>query len=41
MQGEDIYRRAQELLDEIRNRAGDRSRTEAERGYLERLLELF
>jgi hypothetical protein len=41
MQGEDIYRRAQELLDEIRKRAGDQGRTEAERGYLGRLLELF
>ncbi len=41
MQGEDIYRRAQELLDEIRKRAGDQGRSEAERGYLDRLLELF
>lgn len=41
LQGEDVYRRAQELLDEIRKRAGDTGRSEAERGYLERLLGLF
>lgn len=41
LQGEDVYRRAQELLDEIRKRAGDAGRSEAERGYLERLLGLF
>jgi hypothetical protein len=41
MQGEDVYRRAQELLDEIRKRAGDQGRSEAERGYLGRLLDLF
>ena len=41
LQGNDVYRRAQELLDEIRNRAGDQGRTEAERGYLDRLLDLF
>lgn len=41
MQGEDVYRRAQELLDEIRKRAGEPGRSEAERGYLERLLGLF
>ena len=41
LQGNDVYRRAQELLDEIRNRAGDQGRSEAERGYLDRLLDLF
>lgn len=34
-------RRAQDLLDEIRRRAGEPQRPEAERGYLGRLLELF
>jgi uncharacterized protein (TIGR02302 family) len=37
----DVYRRAQELLDEIRKRAGDQQRSEGERGYLKRLLDLF
>jgi uncharacterized protein (TIGR02302 family) len=41
MQNEDVYRRAQELLDEIRERAGDQGRSETERGYLDRLLNLF
>lgn len=34
-------RRAQDLLDEIRRRAGEPQRPEAERGYLGRLLDLF
>jgi uncharacterized protein (TIGR02302 family) len=37
----DVYRRAQELLDEIRKRAGEQQRSEGERGYLKRLLDLF
>jgi hypothetical protein len=41
MQGEDVYRRAQELLDEIRRRQSDQTRTAEERGYLDRLLDLF
>lgn len=41
LQGEDIYRRAQELLDEIRRRSGDQSRPDAELDYLKRLLERF
>jgi uncharacterized protein (TIGR02302 family) len=41
LQGEDVYRRADELLGEIRRRAGDQSRAENERGYLKRLLDLF
>lgn len=41
LQGEDVYRRARDLLDEIRRRSGDSERTEAERQYLERLLERF
>lgn len=41
LQGEDVYRRAQELLNEIRKRSGEQSRPESERGYLKRLLDLF
>lgn len=41
LQGEDVYRRAQELLDEIRKRSGEQNRSEGERGYLKRLLDLF
>lgn len=41
LQGEDVYRRARKLLDEIRRRSGDLSRPEAERDYLERLLDRF
>lgn len=41
LQGEDVYRRAQDLLDEIRRRSGDQSRPESERDYLRRLLDLF
>ena len=41
MQGPDVYRRAQDLLDEIRKRAGQQSRPEGERSYLRRLLDLF
>lgn len=41
LQGEDVYRRARELLDEIRRRSGDTELSEAERQYLERLLERF
>ncbi|MEO6300972.1 MAG: DUF4175 family protein, partial [Paracoccaceae bacterium] len=39
--GDDVYRRAQDLLDEIRKRAGEQSRPDAERSYLKRLLDLF
>jgi uncharacterized protein (TIGR02302 family) len=38
---EDVYRRAEELLDEIRKRSGDLARPEGERDYLKRLLDLF
>jgi hypothetical protein len=38
---QDVYRRAQDLLDEIRKRAGDQSRPDQERSYLRRLLDLF
>ena len=41
MQGEDVYRRAQTLLDEIRRRSGEQSRPLGERDYLKRLLDLF
>lgn len=41
LQGGDVYRRAEELLDEIRRRSGDQSRSEDERGYLRRLLDRF
>lgn len=41
LQGKDVYRRAQDLLDEIRRRTGDQQRPETERDYLRRLLEQF
>ncbi|MGX9356557.1 TIGR02302 family protein [Roseobacteraceae bacterium S113] len=41
LQGEDVYRRARELLDEIRRRTGDGDRPDVERDYLERLLDRF
>ncbi|SFU01448.1 TIGR02302 family protein [Sedimentitalea nanhaiensis] len=41
LQGEDVYRRARELLDEIRRRSGEGERPEVERNYLQRLLERF
>ncbi|EAP78348.1 TIGR02302 family protein [Roseovarius nubinhibens] len=41
LQGEDVYRRARELLDEIRRRSGEGDRPEIERNYLERLLDRF
>ncbi|PSL20198.1 TIGR02302 family protein [Shimia abyssi] len=41
LQGEDVYRQARRLLDEIRRRAGETERPEVERNYLERLLERF
>jgi uncharacterized protein (TIGR02302 family) len=41
LQGEDVYRRARELLDEIRRRSGESERPEIELDYLQRLLERF
>lgn len=41
MQGEDVYRRARNLLDEIRRRSGDQERPTIELDYLKRLLERF
>ncbi|WP_366915524.1 TIGR02302 family protein [uncultured Lentibacter sp.] len=38
---EDVYRRARELLDEIRRRSGEAERSDTERGYLKRLLDRF
>lgn len=39
--GEDVYRRAEELLDELRRRSADQARPEIEKDYLKRLLERF
>lgn len=41
LQDKDVYRRAEELLDEIRRRSGDLTRPDSERDYLKRLLDLF
>lgn len=41
LQGEDVYRRARELLDEIRRRTGEGERPTEELDYLRRLLERF
>jgi uncharacterized protein (TIGR02302 family) len=41
LQGEDVYRRARELLDEIRRRSGEDDRPEIELDYLQRLLDRF
>ncbi|WP_299984674.1 TIGR02302 family protein [uncultured Ruegeria sp.] len=41
LQGEDVYRRARELLDEIRRRTGEQERPQIELEYLKRLLERF
>lgn len=41
LQGEDVYRRAQDLLDEIRRRSGEQTRPDAELDYLKRLLDRF
>ncbi len=41
LQGKDVYRRAEDLLREIRRRSGEQSRPENERNYLKRLLDLF
>lgn len=41
LQGEDIYRRAEEILKELRRRSGDMSRPEQERDYLKRLLDPY
>ena len=41
LQGEDVYRRARELLDEIRKRSGEQERPTEELEYLRRLLDRF
>lgn len=41
LDGQDVYRRARDLLDEIRRRTGEGERSDIERGYLQRLLERF
>jgi hypothetical protein len=41
LQGEDVYRRAEELLNELRRRSADQERPEIEKDYLKRLLERF
>lgn len=41
LQGEDVYRRARELLEELRRRSADQARPEVEKDYLRRLLERF
>ena len=41
LQGEDVYRRAQELLDEIRRRSAEAERPQEELDYLKRLLDRF
>ncbi|MGD9916756.1 MAG: DUF4175 domain-containing protein [Paenirhodobacter sp.] len=41
LNGEDVYRRARDLLDEIRRRSADRLRSADELDYLKRLLERF
>ncbi len=39
--GDDVYRRAEELMEELRRRSGETERPELEREYVERLLDLF
>ena len=41
LQGEDVYRRARDLLNEIRRRTGETDRPQIELEYLKRLLERF
>ena len=41
LQGEDIYRRAEELLNELRRRSSEQDRPEIEKDYLRRLLDRF
>ena len=41
LQGADVYRRARDLLDEIRRRSSDGDRPQLELDYLQRLLERF
>ena len=41
LQGQDVYRRAEEILDELRRRSAEQQRPQVERDYLKRLLDKF
>lgn len=41
LQGDDVYRRAQDILNELRRRSGEQERPDIERDYLRRLLDMF
>ena len=41
LQGGDVYRRAEELLEELRRRSADQARPDLELEYLKRLLDRF
>ena len=41
LQGEDVYRRARDILEEIRRRSGEQDRPDVELDYLRRLLDRF
>ncbi|MFN3937915.1 MAG: DUF4175 domain-containing protein [Gemmobacter sp.] len=41
LQGDDVYRRAQDLLEELRRRSGEQERSAQERDYIRRLLDQF
>ncbi|MDF1873706.1 DUF4175 family protein, partial [Vannielia sp.] len=41
LEGEDVYRRARDLLDEIRKRSSEQGRPDVELEYLRRLLDRF
>jgi len=41
LNGDDVYRRARDLLDEIRRRSGQGERSDIEREYLEGMLDRF
>lgn len=41
LQGEDVYRRAQDVLNELRRRSGEQERPQLELDYLRRLLDRF
>ena len=41
LQGDDVYRRAREILDEIRRRSSEQGRPDVELDYLRRLLDRF
>ena len=41
LQGEDVYRRAEDLMRELQRRSGERQRPQEELDYLDRLLDRF